>query len=426
MGASIGLGLYLWFSANAKGRAETLLARRAQTGKEDLNRLNERRGQASLPRPNAPLIWLHAASVGEALSLQELIRTLGQTRPDVEFLLTTGTRSSAQVLENNLPPRTRHQYLPVDIRDYVQAFLDHWRPDMAIWTESELWPRLIYETHRRGVPMLLINARMSARSHKMWRWLPGFARSLLTRFDTVLAQEDITASYLRRLGLPQSRLKVLGTLKEGTAALPCDDTVRNAVAGQLQTRPVWLAASTHPGEEEQVVNAHATALKSSHRLLLILVPRHPERGDTLTETLRGQGWQVAQRSQGQPITPQTQIYMADTLGELGIWYRLSPVAFIGGSLVDTGGHNPYEPAALGSAILHGPHVQNFLDIYDRLTTAKAARQVDDAASLTQAVQDLQSPDLAAQMAHAAWEVSSQGAGVTAKTAQEVLSRLELA
>lgn len=422
-GRSIGLALYLWLSEGVTARAEATLSRRLEEGKEDPDRIAERRGEPSLPRPEGPLIWLHAASVGEALSIQELVRRLGQSRPDLNFLLTTGTRTSANVLTSRLPERTFHQYVPLDALPYVRRFLNHWQPDLAIWTESEFWPALMVETYRRGAPMLLINARMSSRSGRRWRWLPGAARSLLRRFDHVLAQDQTTAQRLLKLGLPRDRLEVTGTLKEGTAALPCNEAERDDIANYLNGRPVWLAASTHPGEEEQAAAAHRVAMRASHRLLLIVAPRHPERGPAIARALRDGGWTVALRSDDEIPQADTQIYVADTLGEMGLWYRLAPISFLGGSLVPVGGHNPFEPAALGSAILHGPMVENFQDIFDRLTRAGAAQCVSNEAELARAVQELTSPDEAARMAHAAWEVCSAGADVTDRAVELILATL---
>ncbi|MGV6811459.1 MAG: 3-deoxy-D-manno-octulosonic acid transferase [Brevirhabdus sp.] len=424
MERSLALTLYMTFAHRAVGRANRVLARRLDEGKEDPDRIEERRGAPSLTRPDGRLVWFHAASVGEALSIQELVRRLGDERPELHFLLTTGTRTSAQVLANRMPPHAVHQFVPVDATPFIRRFLEHWQPDLAVWTESEFWPALMVETNKRGVPMLLINARMSDKSHRRWRWLPGAAKSLLSRFDHILAQDRRTAAHLRRLGVAKTNLEVTGTLKEGTAALPCNEAERDMIAAQLKSRPVWLAASTHPGEEEIAADAHRQAMRSAHRLLLIIAPRHPERGPAIAEKLRADGWSVALRSTDDDIDDDTQIYVADTLGEMGLWYRLAPISFMGGSLAKIGGHNPFEPAALGSAILHGPHVTNFMDIYERMTHAGAARLVSSTDELATELRRLQAPDQAAQMAHAAWEVSSAGAHVTDRAIELILDRLD--
>jgi len=409
---SPGYALYLAFSERAGGLITRKLEKRLAKGKEDPARLQERVGTAGRARPDGPLVWFHAASVGESLSILELVRRLADERPDVNFLVTTGTVTSARMMGERLPPRAIHQFVPVDVRPFIRRFLRHWRPDLAVWTESELWPAMIHETHRAGIPMVLINARISRRTSRGWRWFPGFARSLLRRFDHVLAQDDLSARNLHRLGLPKSRIEVTGSLKEGSAALPHDEAERAMFARHLAGRPVWLAASTHPGEEEMVASAHRQAARAAQRLLLIIAPRHPERGAEIAARLRTDGWRVALRSENELPEADTEIYLADTLGEMGLWYRLAPVTFLGGSLVDIGGHNPFEPAALGSAIIHGPHIHKVADIYERLQEVGATLEVRSVDDLCKAVVQVLSPDKAAAMAHAAWEVSSSGAEVT--------------
>lgn len=407
------LGLYLaWSARGARAFAERKLRERLANGKEDAMRLDERRGIASVARPDGPLIWFHAASVGESLAVLELVRRLLEEREDLHVLVTTGTVTSAAVMADRLPDRAIHHYAPLDAKPFVTAFLNHWRPDVAIWTESELWPTLVVETHARDIPMLLLNARMSKASHDKWRFAKGMARSLLARFQTALVQDNLTMVYLRRLGMPVDRMKVMGTLKEGAAALPCDEAERAAIAATLLGRPVWLAASTHDGEEKLILQAHRRAMRSSPRLLLILVPRHPDRGDEIATHLQSDGWRFTRRTADELPMDEANVYLADTMGELGLWYRISPISFVGGSFVAIGGHNPFEPAALGSAILHGPYVTNFVDIYDRLRDGGAARLVSSPEKLAAQVASLLNPDDAATMAAAAWQVISDGADVT--------------
>lgn len=412
MGYSIGLAAYLTFSERALRLAEKKLKERRDEGKEDADRFAERFGAPSLPRPDGTLVWFHAASVGESLSILELIRRLGDLREDLNFLITTGTVTSAALMAGRLPDHAVHQFVPVDVRPLIRRFLEHWKPDLAVWTESELWPGLMHETASAAISMLLINARISTETHRRWRWLPGVARSLLRRFDYVLAQDEQTRRYLIRLGLPRDRIEVSGTLKEGSAALPFDEAERTMFTQKLAGRPVWLAASTHEGEEEMVAAAHRQASRAAQRLLLIIAPRHPERGPEIARKLKADRWDVAVRSEGELPDGNTQIYLADTLGEMGLWYRLAPVSFLGGSLVEVGGHNPFEPAALGSAIIHGPHIFKVKDIYDRLSAAGATVEVRSVDDLIRAVGRVLTPDKAASMAHAAWEVSSSGAEVT--------------
>jgi 3-deoxy-D-manno-octulosonic-acid transferase len=421
---SLALSAYMAFSARATRYAEKKLSARLDAGKEDPDRIGERRGIAGMERPEGDLIWFHAASVGESLSLLELIRRMSEERPDLHFLVTTGTVTSAQVMAARLPSAAFHQFIPVDALPYVRRFLDHWRPNLAVWTESELWPALIVETKARSIPMVIINARMSKTSHDRWRFLRGMVRRLLEQFDEAHVQDDLTASYLRHLGLPGERLHVTGTLKEGAAALPCDETLRAKLARHLNGRPTWLAASTHEGEEQKILDAHKQALKVNPRLLLVLVPRHPHRGDDIATLIEAQGFSFARRSAGEQPDPDIAVYLADTLGELGLWYRLAPISFVGGSLEPIGGHNPFEPAALGSVILHGPYVSNFVDIFQRLAEAKASRLVSSPDTLAAAVNDLLNPDRAADMAHAAWEVCSAGAEVTDKALDMLFDHLD--
>jgi len=411
-GRSALLALYLALSRRAGGVARRLLARRAAAGKEDAARLGERMGQPGRPRPEGSVAWFHAASVGEAASLLELLRRLETGRPDLSCVVTTGTVTSAQLLAARLPERAIHQYATLDVLPWVEGFLDHWRPDLAVWTESELWPATLVATHRRGTPMVLINARISARSFKRWRWTGNFARCLLRRFDRILAQDDLAAEHLIELGAARGRLEVTGSLKEGAAPLADNEPERLRVARALAGRPVWLAASTHEGEEEVALVAHARARRGLPMLAMILAPRHPDRGDALAAKMREGGLVVAQRSKGEPATPDTDVYLADTLGEMGLWYRIAAVSFVGGSLVDVGGHNPFEPALLGSAILHGPHVRNFADGYARLGAAGAAVRVTGADELAEALAATLSPDRAAEMASAGWDAMSDGAEVT--------------
>lgn len=409
---SFSLNAYLAVSDRLEGFANRKLEQRLDAGKEDPDRIEERRGYASVKRPQGMLAWFHAASVGESISLLNLIEQVLDDFPDLSILMTTGTRSSAELMEARLPAGTIHQFLPLDARPFVRRFLDHWTPDLAVWTESELWPALIAETHGRGIPMLMLNARMSQKSYRSWRKLPGLAKAMLQRFDHLFVQDEKTAELLRRLGAPDDRLEVTGSLKANSGALPHDEQERQRLAELFKTRPVWLAASTHPGEELVAANAHREAIKAAHRLLLILAPRHPERGPKIARDLREQGWNVSMRSEGQDPDPATQIYLADTMGEMGLWYRLAPATFLGGSLADIGGHNPFEPAALGSAIIHGPHVQNAADTYARLGEVHGARQVKNAAELSEVVIELLEPHRAAALAHAAWELTSSGAGAT--------------
>ncbi|MGB0496947.1 MAG: 3-deoxy-D-manno-octulosonic acid transferase [Rubricella sp.] len=399
--------------------APILLRRRAGRGKEDPERLVEKLGEATVERPDGELFWFHAASVGEALSLVQTVRMLRSARPEAAVLVTTGTVTSARLVRERMKDGIIHQFAPLDLPGARRRFLDHWHPDVAIFAESELWPGLLAAIASRGVPLVLLNARLSLRSYRRWRWAPFAVASILRRFSLILAQDEATAGRLRRLGASRRALVVTGTLKEGAAPLPHDETERRRLAAKIGGRPVWCAASTHEGEEEQIAAAHRAARRALPDLLLILVPRHPERGAEIGKTLVRDGWRLARRAAGDNLDEGTEIYLADTLGELGLWYRLASVSFVGGSLVPVGGHNPFEPAALGSAILTGPHVENFGDAFERLGTAGASRTVSSSAELGATLPEILRPDRAAAMATAAWEVSSAGS----ETADRVLALL---
>lgn len=360
----------------------------------------ERLGHATLQRPEGPVVWFHAASVGESVSVLRLISHWGAARPDLNFLLTSGTATSAQVVASRLPPRTRHQFAPLDTRRAMRRFLAHWRPTAAIFVESELWPQMLRETRSAGIPLALVNARISDRSARNWARAPRTARHLMDQFRLIHCQDARTAHHLRALGLSQAHP---GTnLKSLSGPLNFDANARATMDQQIGHRPVWLAASTHPGEDEIMLDAHERLLTSHPDALLILVPRHPERGAALEALVARHRLTGARRATGGQITGQTQVYLADTLGETGLWYALSPLTCLCGSFAPVGGHTPYEPAFAGSAILHGPLYANFAETYPALDASGGAREVADAAGLAHAlVTLLDDPAALAAMRNAA-------------------------
>jgi len=362
------------------------LERRRKRGKEDARRFRERQGVPGATRPQAPLLWLHAASVGEATTMLALIERLLQARPALEILVTTGTVTSAHLLESRLPPRARHQFVPVDLPRWVARFLDHWRPDLALWVESELWPNLILATHARGIPMVLVNGRLSAGSYARWQKWPGLIGPILGTFSLCLAQDEEQARRFRRLGARE--VGTVGDLKAAAASLPVDRAQLKALSRQIKTRPLWLAASTHAGEEEIAARVHHQVAADHPGLLTIIVPRHPARGDAIHAMLAARGLRVARRRSSEPITDQTDVYLADTMGELGLFYSLAEIAFVGGSLVAKGGHNPFEAARLHCAVLHGPNIGNCSGMTGELDAAAAAETVFDAGGLARAVSTL--------------------------------------
>jgi len=388
MAASPALALYLVASRLAGPLARPILQRRAARGREDPARLAERLGRASVARPAGRLIWLHAASLGEAQSLLPLIAEIGRQSPEATCLLTTGTVTAARRMASLAPEGCLHQYVPVDTAAAVRRFLGHWRPHLAIWAESEFWPRLMVETAQRGTPMALVNARISARSARRWAWAPGMAQALVRLFRRITAQDPETAARLTAMGADSARLRLGGNLKAAAPAPTCDSVELERLRAILGERPVWLAASTHHPEETAVALAHRGAVHAHPGLLTILAPRHPDRGAEIAASLDEQGLRVARRSKGEVPDQRTDILLADTLGEMGLWFRLAPVTFLGGSMIPLGGHNPFEPAALGSAILHGISTRNFGPAYVAFAQAGATRRVEAVRPLFQAVVDL--------------------------------------
>jgi 3-deoxy-D-manno-octulosonic-acid transferase len=402
--------LYRSLTGGAAPLVRLYLNARCRRGKEDRLRLAERFGIAAAARPPGPLVWLHAASVGEASSVLALIERILAERPAIEILMTTGTVAAARLLEGRLPERARHQFVPVDEPRAVESFLDHWRPDLAIWVESELWPNLVLATHRRGTPLLLVNARLSARSLSRWRALPGLVRPVLEAFALTLAQDEAQAERFRRLGAHP--VASVGDLKAAAAPLAADPAALAALRRQIGARPVWLAASTHPGEEEIVAAAHVRIALGLPGLLTIVAPRHPVRGPAIANMLSARLLRVARRAAGEQIACDTGIYLADTLGELGLFFRLAGIAFIGGSLAGKGGHNPFEAARLDCAILHGPDMTNCAAMAGALDEAGAALTIEDAESLADAVSRLiADPAERARRAATAGRIAAASGGV---------------
>jgi len=380
--------------------APLILAWRTRRGKEEADRRPERYGEASVGRPNGFLAWFHAASVGEVNAALPVIEAVARDRPEVRILLTTATVTSARLARERLPKGALHQYVPLDRQVYIRRFLKHWRPDLAVLVESEIWPNLVLETKAQGIPLLLINGRMSTSSFKSWRRRPGLSRPIFGAFDLVLAQNDSLAERFAQLGAPQSR--DAGNLKADAPPPPVDAGSRKQLAAALAGRKVWLAASTHPGEDDMIATAHVLMKRKLPDLLTIIVPRHPERGTLIAEQLNAAGLGATLRSEGALPDSGTDVYVADTIGELGLFYAVSPVAFIGGSLVPRGGQNPVEAIKLGACVLTGPNWQNFRDSYTELLKADGAKQASDAAGLAEAALHLlQDEDARAGMtAHA--------------------------
>lgn len=366
--------------------APLILKVRERSGKEDPRRRGERLGYASVARPNGVVCWVHAASVGETNAVLPVIDALGTARPDLNFILTTGTVTSAGLAERRLGPNAVHQYVPLDAPEYAARFLEHWRPDLAVFTESEIWPSLLLETSARNIPIALVNARLSHKSRRRWQRNKAMAVPLFSRFSIILAQNDRMALGFSTLGA--RKVLSVGNLKIDAPPPPVDLNELERLKSALGERPVFAAASTHEGEEESIAVAHRALARHFEGLCTIIAPRHPERGTALAEMLKNLGFTVAQRSLGALPGPRTEIYIADTIGELGTLYALAPVAFIGGSLVDRGGQNPIEAVRHGAAVLTGPHWHNFRDAYRTLLRHEGAIEVKSSADIAAAVSKL--------------------------------------
>ncbi|MSP82623.1 MAG: 3-deoxy-D-manno-octulosonic acid transferase [Alphaproteobacteria bacterium] len=406
------MSLYRALTWAATPLAGPLLDHRLARAREDPARLSERLGHASIPRPPGVLLWTHAASVGESLAVLPLLDGLRGAHPAWSLLMTTGTVSAATLLVDRLPAGCFHQFVPLDLPAAAARFLDHWRPDAALWVESELWPNLLAMTRARGVPTALVNGRMSARSFARWRCAPGLARSLVGGFTVALARSEVDAERLRALGAPGARY--LGDLKEAAPPLPVDERELAALRRSVAASPIWVAASTHPGEEEICARAHDTLAPCLPLLHTVIVPRHPERGPAIVEALARGGRAVTRRSLGEQ--PRPGIHVADSLGVLGLYYRVADVALVAGSLLFTGGHNPLEAARLGRPLLFGRHMANFAEAAGRLTACGAA-EIVDAETLPAALGRLfDDPALRATRSRAAQDATAHGARVLDRVA----------
>lgn len=400
-----------------------LLNLRGKRGKEDPDRRGERLGFAGRPRPDGQVLWIHAASVGETNAILPLIDSILGANPHVHVLLTTGTKTSAEIAANRLPPRAMHQYVPLDVPQYVKRFLDHWKPSLAIFTESDIWPNLVLGTSERHIPLVLVNARMSPRSIRRWRKYAAVGRPLFSRFAAVLAQNAQIARAVKWLGAPN--VITAGNLKIDSPPPPVDAATLASLRNAVGQRPLFLAASTHPGEDTMIAAAHSLIRREVEGLLTIIVPRHPERGSGLAATLGGLGLRTQLRTRSLVPESDTEIYIADTIGELGTFYSISPVALVGGSLVEHGGQNPIEAVRLGSCVLTGPFVHNFRDAYSALFREGGAVEVRSSDDIAKQVTMLLEDQSAAKRMRVGADVALQSlSGALAKTLGAIQPLLE--
>ena len=359
------------------------IKKRQEKGKEDIKRANERVGRPNIKRPEGKLVWLHGASVGESVSMLPLIHKLLEIYPDMNIMVTTGTTTSAEVMAKRLPERAFHQYIPIDNPIFTTRFIKHWQPDVVLWFESEFWPAVLSSIKRKKIPLILINGRVSNKTFKRWQQFDFISKELLACFTFCLGQSEEDAYRLRVLGAKDATC--LGNLKYAGLPLPVDEDKKSQIVNQIGDRAFWLASSTHSDEEIRIAKTHQKLKEEFPDLLTLIVPRHPQRGIEIKKDIENMGLKASLRSANEKITPHTDVYIADTIGEMGIWYDISLITFIGGSLIPHGGQNFIEPSRTRNAVIVGPHMHNFTDVVNRAKRADAVIQVMDAEELKENV-----------------------------------------
>ena len=416
--------LYNWFGYVAIPVLHWLFAKRVTQGKEIIERKGERFGHTELPRPSGEILWFHAASVGETNSVLPLIKLYAEQ--GYSILFTSGTVTSAKIAQDNLPKGAIHQFIPYDVKPILKKFLDYWHPGVAIFIESEIWPATLDELDTRQIPKFLVNGRMSESSNRSWQKINSMSRKLFSKIDLCFAQSDLDAERFRRLGV--SKVESIGNLKYDIEPLGFGEESLTAISTQIAERPRWLAVSTHPGEEEIILNAHKVLKRKFPELITFILPRHPKRGQEIVDLCESQNIKANLKSKQQEISQSDEIFVADTLGEVGLFCRVSDIVLLGGSFVNLGGHNPIEPAQLDCAILTGPHTHNNKRIFQAFFSANAAVIVKDANELAIVVQELlDNPKRVAELVINAKQIVESGRGALIRTKTMLdseLSRLD--
>lgn len=417
--ASFGINAYRFLSAVLAPAIPLLLRRRASRGKEHHERTDERLGYPAMPRPEGTLIWVHGASVGECVAALPLIDALLAAMP-CKILVTSGTVTSAKVMQERLPDGAFHQFVPIDTPGATARFLDHWKPQAGLFVDSDLWPNLVLGAHERDVKLVQINARMSERSYQNWRRVRHAAGELLQAFQVCLAQDEEIGARFRDLGSPDVR--VIGSLKADAPELPFDAAKLEELKTAIGNRPVFLASQTHPGEEETILPTHDALRRTLPDLLTIIVPRHPARGGDIAMLCSTRA--SKRRALGELPSASTAVYIADTIGELGLFYRLTRFCFVGGSLIRHGGQNPLEPAKLGCAVMAGPHTFNFTTAYEAIFDAQQMGLVTGTGDIAaMAGKLLDDPAEAQRLGAAARQGADRLGGAVAKTVDVVVKML---
>ena len=384
---SILLNSYISLAKYLPILADGIFLYRKKRGLEDKNRIRERLGNPSAERPKGKLIWLHAASIGESLLALTLIERFSNKYPELNFLLTTNTVTSGNLVSSKRLKNVIHQYLPYDFLAGINSFLNHWNPSILLVIESEFWPTLITEVHRRKIPLLSINSRVSNRSFLRWKRYPKLVQALMNKFDLFLVQSTEFRSRFADLGVTEDKLIVTGQIKKESKPLYVDKKQLKELKYYFRNKQIWIAASTHEGEEDIIAKANNNLLdRLGNNILLIIAPRYPDRGKEIRNLLNSLGLNSVLRSEGKLPGEKDQVYIADTMGELGLWYKLANVCFVGGSLIQSGGHNPYEPALLGCPIIHGKYFENFTEPYNKLAELGGAQVVSTSEELSNAVE----------------------------------------
>ena len=355
------------------------IKKRKANGKEDIKRFNERIGKPQKKRPEGKLIWFHGASVGESISMLPLINKLLELYPTAHVMVTTGTLTSADIMAKRLPERAFHQYITIDNPKFTNRFIKHWQPDLVLWFESDFWPAMLSTIKKKNIPLILVNGRISNKSFKRWQQFDFISKELLNCFTFCLGQSEEDAYRLRVLGAKDSMC--LGNLKYAGLPIPINEKDKEELQKEIGNRPTWLVGSTHDDEETKIGRKLKDIQKQVSNLLTIIAPRHPTRGEEIQKALTELGFKTALRSKGEKIGKEMEIYIADTIGEMGLWYSLCPIVFIGGSLIPHGGQNFMEPSRMKKAVMVGPYMHNFTDAMNRAKKADAIIQVSDADEL---------------------------------------------
>jgi 3-deoxy-D-manno-octulosonic-acid transferase len=420
MKRSPALLLYSFLTSAGRPLVPLFLWARMARAKEDVARVDERRGMATHARPQGRSVWMHGASIGECLSLLPCMEEF--IAQDFHIVVTSGSVGSAHVLGERLPAGSFHQFFPLDVYQYALRFLDHWQPEIVLFAESEIWPNIFRAIWKRRLPLVIVNARFSPTSFNRWRRARKAAADVFGSIDLCLVQTKEDGERFAALGT--KRVRLVGNMKFDAMPPPANPAELSDLSGRIGARPAWAAVSTHHGEEEIVADAHLTLRSQFPALLTIIAPRHPRRADAVAQMLVGKGLRLARRSHGATIDNDTEIYLADTLGETGLIYRLCKLAFIGRSLTAKGGQNPIEAAKLNCAVLHGPHVGNFREVYAALDEGEGAFVVEDRQNLSNAVASLLSDAQALRRAaRNAAHIAEEHSGATARVMQAIAPHL---